>query len=216
MQNSIFKEFSKNGFVILPYSFCRILGVQKTAILAHIISEYHYAVKNKLNYENDFLTSLSRMGYYLCLPMEELMLILNELEELGFIDVYDSSIEFTKHISVYPEKIIEVKHSLEAKYMLDSWDSGLKNAQNPINRATNFSDTTNKIKQFIDERLKGTEQIPLVVYSYLNSIITTYEEEHKKSILEISDFWQWLNNQLQDSKLFIESIVNGIEKICSK
>ena len=168
-------------------------------ILSRFITELNYAQKNKLNYGSDFLCDLDKMANLLGLSKEDFQRHLEKLENLKFIKVFNSNIEDTSYIRVYQDNIIAFKKEQEDKLHFGSWDDGLKRSQNPIHKATNFSDSTNFIKNFLDERLKDPEAIPLIAYCYLDAVLIDFENEYG-DIKKLSDLLQALTNYVLNSQ----------------
>ena len=183
MTVDMWNEYKLNGIIMSPYTMVRSLGADKASVLSQVISEFNYAHNNNLNFYDDFLFSPQRMSSYLGLTQEQLLNKLNELEQLNFIQVFDSDIEDTKYMRVNQQEIINFKQKVEQENMYGSWDLGLKRSQNPIHKKTNFCQSAEQIKKYLDEHMQEPEKIPLVMYSYASSAIEDFEEKTGQCIL---------------------------------
>ena len=184
MGDSLFSELKKGGFIMLPYNVIKLLGVRTASVLCQIVAEHNYAKKNRLNLNDDFLFSPSRMASYLCMGQEDLEKIFDELETFGFIDVYDSDIADTMYMRVYPQAIINFKQDVEQGQLMGTWDLGLKRSQNPIHKPTHFCPSLESIKEYLDEHMAEPEIIPLIEYSYANAVIMQFEEKTGLNVYE--------------------------------
>lgn len=199
MSNSLYKEYSEGGYIMLPYILLKVLDAITITILSRFITELNYAQKNKLNFYDDFLCDLNKMANLLGLSKEEFQEHLKELKDLKFIEVFNSHIEDASYIRVYQDNIINFKKEQEEKLHYGSWDDGLKRSQNPIHKTANFSDSTNFIKNFLDERLKEPESIPLIMYCYLNAILIDFENQYG-DIRKFPDLLEILTNYVLDTQ----------------
>ena len=199
MTINMYKLYKEGGFNMLPHILSKTLGAVTTLVLSETVAQLNYADNNKLNYNSDFLCDLNRMANLLGLSEDELWEQLEKLENLKFIKVFNANIEDTSYIRVYQDNIINFKKEQEEKLHFGSWDDGLKRSQNPIHKATNFSDSTNFIKNFLDERLKDPEAIPLIAYCYLDAVLIDFENEYG-DIKKLSDLLQALTNYVLNSQ----------------
>lgn len=175
--------YKAGGFIVTVYTFARSLGALKASILGQIISEFNHAHNNGLTFYDDFLFNPRRMSQYLGLSEDMLIQELHELEDLYFIEVYDSEIADTMYIRVNQQEIINFKNKVETENMYGKWDDGLLRSQNPLHKQTHFCNSVEQIKNYLDEHMREPEKIPLVLYSYASSVIENFEEKTGHSIL---------------------------------
>ena len=199
MTINMYKLYKEGGFNMLPHILSKTLGAVTTLVLSETVAQLNYADNNKLNYNSDFLCDLNRMANLLGLSEDELWEQLEKLENLKFIKVFNANIEDTSYIRVYQDNIINFKKEQEEKLHFGSWDDGLKRSQNPIHKTANFSDSTNFIKNFLDERLKDPESIPLAAYSYFNDVLNCFENKYG-DIRKFPDLLEILTNYVLDTQ----------------
>ena len=106
-------KIPQDGYVPVPYTFIRELGVFDTCVLFQIVSELRYADKNGLQIDNCYLTNLERMADYLGVTVHQLKESLNTLEDYELIDWYDSDIADTAQIFVNVDNIVLLKKKLD-------------------------------------------------------------------------------------------------------
>ena len=216
MTIKIYKDFSQGGFLMAPYIFIKTLQPTCTLVLSAIISEFNYAHNNRLNYNNDFLCNAKRMSEYLRLDEEDLSTAINRLQKLNFINIFNANIEDTLYIRVFQDEIIKYKLKQEKINFFGKWDDGLKRCQNPIHKKTTFLDSTNKIKEFLEEHTNYYEKIPMVMYSYLDDVVREYETTKGESIFTISDIKDYMFKMAQEKDYDIylfEAFMNTINKL---
>jgi len=193
MTVEIFNITKIGGFIITAYTFAMSLGALKASILGQIFSEFNYAHNNNLTFYDDFLFSPKRMSSYLGLTESALIQELNLLEEIGFINIFDSDIEDTMYMRVNQQEIINFKNNVDNKYMYGKWNDGLLRSQNPIHKQTHFCNSVEQIKNYLYEHMREPEKIPLVMYSYASSVIEDYEEKTGQCILNNPNLVKSLN-----------------------
>ncbi len=216
MTIKIYKDFSNSGFLMAPYIFVKTLQPVCTLVLSAIISEFNYAHNNKLNYNDDFLCNTKRMSEYLGLNDKDLSTAINKLQDLNFINIFNAHIEDTLYIRVFQDEIINYKLEQEKINFFGKWDDGLYRCQNPIHKKTTFLDSTNKIKEFLEEHTNFYEKIPMVMYSYLDDVVRKYETIKGKSIFTVSDIKDYMFKMVQEKDYDIylfEVFMNAISKL---
>ena len=193
MTINIWNILKKGGFIMTPYAFAMRIGVLKASILGQILSEFNHAHNNNLTFYDDFLFNPMRMSHYLGLTQEALTEELNALEDMKFINVFDSDIEDTMYMRVNQKEIVDFRNQIEHEYMYGSWDDGLLYSQNPIHKQTHFCSSIEQIKNYLYEHMKEPKKIPLVLYSYASSVIEKNKKKTKQSILNISNIMKDIN-----------------------
>ena len=180
-------------------------------MLCQIIAEYNHANNKKLNTDSLFLSDLNRMSDYVGLDMVDLKISLDELSYLGFISVWDSGIENIKLIYVSEKNIIKYKEQEEQKNFWHDWDWGLARTQNPVNKSTNFEQSTLKMIDFVEKHIEKPENIPLAVYAYCNLKIKSFEEQGS-CFWNIQNFENNLYKVLTANDFTPKKIVNFVDK----
>lgn len=159
---------------MLPYGLIRTMPTDKAIVLMELLAELNYAQNNALSFGNDFLCNINRLSEILNIELNYLLEILEQLEELDLIVVFDSNIEDTKPIGINLNNIINYIETNDRSDFIN-WNDGLKASLNPTNKSLNFNKSTLKIKDYLDSNLQIIDAIPLIYYSYLNSLIEDYE-----------------------------------------
>lgn len=219
MTIDMWNDFKAGGHIMLSYTFARSLNIKTAVVLSEIVAEFNKAYNNDLNSFDEFLCSPTRMSNYLGFSIEEINIAFDELEEIGFISVYESYIEDTICIGVHQDEIINFKNKKEKENLYGNWDDGLVSSLNPVHKANYFSDSTNKIRDFIESHTKQPQNIPIISYSCLDSIIKDYETESKNNILSMADIKDYLYNMVSKEKfnkydfdIFIRDVNNLISQ----
>lgn len=193
MTIGIYSYLKTKGSIMLPYNAVRALGIPKAVVTMELLAEFNYAQKNHLNYINCFLCDLARTCDILGMEWDILHKILIELEELNLFTYYSSDIKDITYIHVKQDKIIEYIEQNEVNNHFMNWDDGLKISLNPINKTPNFNKSTSEIKNYLDTHLKNPITIPLVLYSFLNSVVDEYEK-YFGNIFKKIDVRDWLED----------------------
>lgn len=201
----IYSKLKQKGFIMLPYGLIRTMPTDKAIVLMELLAELNYARNNALSFGNDFLCDINRLSEVLNIELNYLLEMLEQLEELDLIAVFDSNIEDTKPIGTNLNNIINYIETNDRSDFIN-WNDGLKASLNPTNKSLNFNQSTLKIKDYLDSNLQIIDAIPLIYYSYLNSLIEDYETRFG-NIFETANIQQWVqlivekgdvNNTTQD------------------
>lgn len=207
------KEINCGGLLMLPYIMIRELGVPATATLSQIISEYNYAIKNNFSVEGSYLTDEKRMADYLGITKYELKQILDLLQSYELISWYESEIEDTLQIFVWSKNIKQFKFKLDEKYNYIKWDTGLKQAQNPIHKANEFEESTLALKEHM-ERYYITD-IPIVIYQRCNDFILDYESDGL-CFADIENLYGYIKENIELSEYLPYSLVDIVYVLCKQ
>lgn len=215
----IYSKLKQKGFIMLPYGLIRTMPTDKAIVLMELLAELNYARNNALSFGNDFLCDINRLSEVLNIELNYLLEMLEQLEELDLIAVFDSNIEDTKPIGINLNNIINYIETNDRNDFIN-WNDGLKASLNPINKRLNFNQSTLKIKDYLDSNLQIIDAIPLIYYSYLNSLIEDYETRFG-NIFETANIQQWVqlivekgdvNNTTQDIE-YRKEFIGMIERI---
>lgn len=193
MSLDIYKFVKQKGSIIAPYSFLRTLEPFQVIVTMELLAELNYANNNNLNYYDDFLCDLNRVCNVLNMEAKDLSKILGKLEQLDFFNFYPSDIRNTTYVRVNQTKIIEYIEQNEVNKHFMNWDDGLRSSLNPINKALEFNQSTQQIKDYLDTHLRNQNAIPLVLYSFLNDVVDNYEK-HFGNIFNSIDVRDWLED----------------------
>jgi len=214
MNISLLSALTQGGYNSVPPILAKTIGLDGAYVLSEIAAELNHAQKKKLTYNCDnFLCDFNRMANRLGYSFDELMRHLHTLEDYKFIDIFNSNIEDTHYIRVYPENIIKFKEEQEQKHLFVKWDDGLYRSQNPIHKQLHFNKSTLYIKDFFDNHLKTPESIPLILYVHLNESIHMYEEKSGCCFTDISNLNQHLVSMVSDKEFDIEKVYDLIDQI---
>lgn len=216
MTISMFYRFKEDGFLMVPHVFAKVLSGNTCLLLSRLISEYNYANNKNLNYYNDFLTSYTHLKDVLGFSDSELNESMKELVDLGFINKFNSSIENVIYIRVFEKNILDFKEEQTLNSYYTKWDSGLTSVLNPIDKQTKFCDTVNEIKKFFDERLENPSTIPMVMYSYLDSAVSSFENKVQQKVFDVIDIYPLMyallkkkGFQSSDFRIIIDKIMDS-------
>ena len=214
MNISLLSALCQGGYNSVPPILAKTIGLDCSYVLSEIAAELNHAQKKKLTYNCDnFLCDFNRMANRLGYSFDDLIHHLHTLEEYKFIDIFDSNIEDTYYIRVYPENIIKFKEEQEQKHLFVKWDDGLYRSQNPIHKQLYFNKSTLYIKDFFDNHLKTPEIIPLIFYVHLNASVQSYEEKSGFCFTDMSNLNQHLINMASDKEFDIEKFYDLIDQI---
>lgn len=175
MALQIYNKLKGKGFIMTPYSTIRTLRETEAIVLMELLAELNYAQNADLNFGDDFLCDIERLSAVLNIEWNYLLEILKGLQELGFIEIFDPNIEGTRYIRVNQNNIISYIETNDGNDFI-SWNDGLQISLNPINKKLYFNKSTQKIKDYLDSCMQIPNAIPLIYYSYLNSVIEDYEK----------------------------------------
>lgn len=175
MTIKIYSHLRAKGFIMLPYGLIRTIGEIYAIVLMELLAELNYADNNYLNRDDDFLCNLGRLSEILNIKQDCLLEILQDLEKNNFIAVFSSDIEDIKYIRINQDNIINYIETNDKNGFMN-WDDGLKMSLNPTNKTLSFNESTQKIKDYLDNHLKTPNAIPLILYSFFNDVIKQYEE----------------------------------------
>jgi len=216
MTINMYNEFKEGGFLMVPHVFAKVLSGNTCLLLSRLISEYNYANNRNLNYYDDFLTSYTHLKDVLGFSDSELNESMKELVNLGFINKFNSSIENVIYIRVFEKNILDFKEEQTLNSYYTKWDSGLTSVLNPIDKQTKFCDTVNEIKKFFDERLENPSTIPMVMYSYLDSAVSSFENKVQQKVFDVIDIYPLMyallkkkGFQSSDFRIIIDKIMDS-------
>ena len=216
MTINMYNEFKEGGFLMVPHVFAKVLSGNTCLLHSRLISEYNYANNKNLNYYNDFLTSYTHLKDVLGFSDSELNESMKELVDLGFINKFNSSIENVIYIRVFEKNILDFKEEQTLNSYYTKWDSGLTSVLNPIDKQTKFCDTVNEIKKFFDERLENPSTIPMIMYLYLDSAVSSFENKVQQRVFDVIDIYPLMyallkkkGFQSSDFRIIIDKIMDS-------
>ena len=215
MSIKILSEYIQEGIVMLNYYLLYSLDLHSAIVLSQIIAEYNHANKYKLNAQQYFLTNIQRMSDYLNLDNDEIICALKDLQNLYLIDFCSSGIKNTCLVVVNEDKIINFVRQTKQEYMLHKWDWGLINAQNPKGQATSFNDSTKALMTYVNENMYNPEKIPMVIYSFCNMQICSYES-NGNNFLEIHNLANKVITCIQDRCFKPFNLALLVQDICKE
>lgn len=210
----IYNDVKKYGYLPVSPVLISLLGARPAIVLAKLIEQKNYAIKNNLYYHG-ILFDIEKASNDLGIP--DLNEDLSLLAENNFIDICRVPIDNYYFIEILDKQVIDRMDMIYKNRPFHSWSDGLMASLNPTNKSIELSNTTRKIKHFFDNELKTASKISMVQYIYLEKIVIALENTYGVDLFyHYSDFESYLRQQIEqeiyNSKEWFNEFIYPLKK----
>lgn len=127
-KNDLAKKIRKKGYIMVGYTFVKILGAVVAIVLERLITELYYAIGHEYTCDNkSFTTTIENLSFHLGFSNEEIIAAFEKLQSLNLIN-YKQYNQY-HFVTLNEDDIVGFEIYSEYTNKYKNWDENLDSIQ---------------------------------------------------------------------------------------
>lgn len=118
---TLFKRIRKRGYLMVSYTFLKLLGVEIAIVLERLLTEYNHACNNDLLYRGYFFTDITEISFHIGISEEIVTESVFYLKKIGIINFMKFS-DNTIICKVDEEELVNFEKTKEIENDYKMWN----------------------------------------------------------------------------------------------